>query len=209
LTQTKHYKMKKIVVSAALLIGGVSVQAQCGSVDKGMRSILTNKISEAEESFTAAGNEIKEAESKDQPMEAKCYAKYYYGSGHVALQNYLNNEPKDLVSKVAMLDKAEGYFAEFFTLAYEDKSFKARAITDLESVANQQKNVAVDYFNEGDFETALRLLEKAIQNKAKLGVNHLDLHAYQSASITANRLGEYQKAIQYNDVLIKNPQLLI
>ncbi len=209
MTQTKHYKMKKIVVSAALLIGGVSVQAQCGSVDKGMRSILTNKISEAEESFKAAGNEIKDAESKDQPMEAKCYAKYYYGSGHVALQNYLNNEPEDLVSKVAMLDKAEGYFAEFFTLAYEDKSFKARAITDLESVANQQKNVAVDYFNEGDFETALRLLEKAINNKAKLGVNHLDLHAYQSASITANRLGEYQKAIQYNDVLIKNPQLKI
>lgn len=202
--------MKRLVVSIALVSAVLSAQAQgCGSVEKGMRAVNLNKVDEAKTLFDAAAKEIKNAEAANKPLEAKCYARYYYGAGHTALQIYQNSKTDDLVSKVAMLNSAEEYFAEFFSLDYEDKSYKARAITDLEAVANQQKNIAVDYFNKGDYQSALNLLDKAIVNKSKLGVNHLDLHAYQSASITANRVGDYAKAIQYNDILIQNPQLKI
>lgn len=202
--------MRRIVVSIALLTAVISAQAQgCGSVEKGMRAVNLNKVDEAKELFEKASQEIKDAEANNQPLEAKCYARYYYGAGHTALQVYQRSDSEDLVSKVAMLHTAEEFFTEFFALDYQDKSYHARAITDLEAVANQQKNIAVDYFNKGDFEQALNLLDKCIENKAKLGVNHLDLHAYQSASITANRVGDYAKAIKYNDVLIANPQLKI
>lgn len=202
--------MRKLVLSVALLTAMISAQAQgCGSVGKGMIAINLNKIDEAKTHFETAGQEIKDAQAKDQPLEAKCYARYYYGSGHVAWQQSERTPKEDLATRVALLDKAEGYFTQFFSLSYEDGSYKAKVNTDLEAVANRQKNIAVDYYNKGDFKTALSLLEKAIANKAKLGVEHLDLHAFQNASITANASGDYEKAIKYIDILIKNPQLKI
>lgn len=201
--------MKKIIISVGFLGLILSASAQCGSVDKGIRSINKNAVDEAKTIFAEAKLEIDAAEKNNQPLEAKCYAKYFYGAGHTELQFLLRDSKQDLVSKVALLNEAERLFSEFFTLDYQDKSLSARAQTDLESVANQQKNVAFDYFQQGDYESSLRLFEKAIQNKSKLGVQHLDLHAYESASITAARLGEYEKALEYNEFLIKHPQLKV
>lgn len=201
--------MRKIVVSVALLTAVNFVQAQCSTVEKGIRLLKANDLTGALKNFEAAGEEIKKAEKENSAPGEKCYAKYYYGSGSSILNNFQNEKPKELEDQIAMLEKAEGFFEDFFTLKYDDKQYKVMAITELEAVADNQKNIAVDYYGIKDYSTSLRLLEKCIKNKAKLGVNHLDLHAYQSASIVANALGEYDKAIMFNDVLIKNPQLKI
>ena len=201
--------MRKIVVLVALITFIISAHAQCGSVEKGIRLLKINDIVGAQKNFEAAGEEIKKAEKENTPPEVKCYAKYYYGSGSSILNNFQNNKPKELADQVSMLDKAEAFFEEFFTLQYEDKQYKVMAVTELEAVANKQKEIAFDFYIEKDYTTSLMLFEKCIENKSKLGVNHLDLHAYQSASIVANALGNYEKAIKYNDVLIQNPQLKI
>ena len=201
--------MKKVVLSFSIITAALSAHAQCGSIDKGIRLLRTNDIAGAQKNFEAAGVEIKQAENDKKPLEDKCYAKYYYGSGSSILNNFQNNQPKELADRVSMLDKAQEFFEKFFALDYQDKQYKVMAVTELEAIANNQKNIAVDYYSKKDYSTSLKLLEQCISNKAKLGVNHLDLHAYQSASIVANAMGEYDKAIQYNDVLIKNPQLKI
>ena len=202
--------MKKIVVSVAFLIAGFSAQSQgCGVINKASRALTLDEIEKAKTLFEEANKEIKAAEDKDQPLEAKCYAKYYYGAGSTALRVYNNSDVKDLVSKVVLLNKAEAFILDFFALEYQDKLYTSKAITELESIANKQKSIAVDFFNEGDFEQALMLLEKAIFNKSKLGENYLDLHGYQSALITALRIDEFEKALNYNAILIANPQLKI
>ena len=202
--------MKKIVVSIAFLIAGFSAQSQgCGVINKASRALTLDEIEKAKTLFEEANKEIKVAEDKDQPLEAKCYAKYYYGAGSTALRVYNNSDVKDLVSKVVLLNKAEAFILDFFALKYQDKSYTSKAITELESIANNQKSIAVDFFNKGDFEQALMLLEKAIFNKSKLGENYLDLHGYQSALITALRIDEFEKALNYNAILIANPQLKI
>lgn len=199
--------MKKIVFSVAFLGMVISASAQCGSVEPGIRALKNDKIAEAKTLFEKAGLELKASDAKNESIDAKCYAKYYYGSGATTLQQY-NNE-LDLTSKVALLNKAEGFFTKFFELDYEDKSYRVKAITDLEAVANRQKEVGYDYFQKSDFETAFMLFEKCINNKSKLGVNHLDLNAYHNASVAASRLGDYEKAIEYNEVILKNPNLKI
>lgn len=202
--------MKKIFLSVAILGSMYSINAQnCGSVNKAMRMLTNNSIDEAKTLFEEAGKEIEAAEKNNAPLEAKCIAKYYYGAGSTALQVFLNTKTDDLATKVSLLDKSEKYLNDFFALDYEDKSLNSRAITDLEAVANHQKSIGVDYYNKQDYETALRLFEKTIANKAKLGVNHLDLHAYEAAMIAATKTGDFEKALQYNEVLIKNPQLKI
>jgi|TARA_B110000259_G_C14024623_1_gene404231 tetratricopeptide (TPR) repeat protein len=202
--------MKKIVVSVVFLIAGFSAQSQgCGVINKASRALTLDEIEKAKTLFEEANKEIKAAEDKDQPLEAKCYAKYYYGAGSTALRVYNNSDVKDLVSKVVLLNKAEAFILDFFALEYQDKLYTSKAITELESIANKQKSIAVDFFNEGDFEQALMLLEKAIFNKSKLGENYLDLHGYQSALITALRIDEFEKALNYNAILIANPQLKI
>jgi tetratricopeptide (TPR) repeat protein len=202
--------MKKIVVSVVFLIAGFSAQSQgCGVINKASRALTLDEIEKAKTLFEEANKEIKAAEDKDQPLEAKCYAKYYYGAGSTALRVYNNSDVKDLVSKVVLLNKAEAFILDFFALEYQDKLYASKAITELESIANKQKSIAVDFFNEGDFEQALMLLEKAIFNKSKLGENYLDLHGYQSALITALRIDEFEKALNYNAILIANPQLKI
>lgn len=203
--------MKNIVVSVALLIVGFSAQSQgCLVINKASRALTLGEVEKAKNLFEEANKEIKAAEDKDQPLEAKCYAKYYYGAGSTALRVYNNNNNiKDLVSKVALLNKAEAFILEFFALEYQDKLYTSKAITELESIANKQKSIAVDYFNKGDFYQALMLLEKSIVNKSKLGENYLDLHGYQSALITALRIDEFEKALKYNAILIANPQLRI
>ena len=202
--------MKKIVVSVAFLIAGFSAQSQgCGVINKASRALTLDEIEKAKNLFEEANKEIKVAEDKNQPLEAKCYAKYYYGAGSTALRVYNNSDVKDLVSKVVLLNKAEAFILDFFALEYQDKLYTSKAITELESIANKQKSIAVDFFNEGDFEQALMLLEKAIFNKSKLGENYLDLHGYQSALITALRIDEFEKALNYNAILIANPQLKI
>ena len=202
--------MKKIVVSIAFLIAGFSAQSQgCGVINKASRALTLDEIEKAKTLFEEANKEIKVAEDKDQPLEAKCYAKYYYGAGSTALRVYNNSDVKDLVSKVVLLNKAEAFILDFFALKYQDKSYTSKAISELESIANNQKSIAVDFFNKGDFEQALMLLEKAIFNKSKLGENYLDLHGYQSALITALRIDEFEKALNYNAILIANPQLKI
>ena len=202
--------MKKIVVSVAFLIAGFSAQSQgCGVINKASRALTLDEIEKAKNLFEEANKEIKVAEDKNQPLEAKCYAKYYYGAGSTALRVYNNSNVKDLVSKVVLLNKAEAFILDFFALEYQDKLYTSKAITELESIANKQKSIAVDFFNEGDFEQALMLLEKAIFNKSKLGENYLDLHGYQSALITALRIDEFEKALNYNAILIANPQLKI
>ena len=202
--------MRKIVVSVAFLIAGFSAQSQgCGVINKASRALTLDEIEKAKTLFEEANKEIKVAEDKDQPLEAKCYAKYYYGAGSTALRVYNNSDVKDLVSKVVLLNKAEAFILDFFALEYQDKSYTSKAITELESIANNQKSIAVDFFNKGDFEQALMLLEKAIFNKSKLGENYLDLHGYKSALITALRIDEFEKALNYNAILIANPQLKI
>jgi tetratricopeptide (TPR) repeat protein len=201
--------MRKIVISVALLTSVNFVQAQCGSIEKGIRLLNANDLKGALKNFEAAGEEIKKSEDENSPPATKCYAKYYYGSGSSLLNIFQNEKPKELNDQIAILEKAEAFFDDFFTLNYDDDKYKIKAITNLEAVANNQKNIAVDYYGMKDYSTSLRLLEKCINNKAKLGTNNLDLHAYQSASIVANELGEYNKAIMFNDVLIKNPQLKI
>ena len=202
--------MKNIVVSVAFLIAGFSAQSQgCGVINKASRALTLDEIEKAKTLFEEANKEIKVAEDKNQPLEAKCYAKYYYGAGSTALRVYNNSNVKDLVSKVVLLNKAEAFILDFFALEYQDKLYTSKAITELESIANKQKSIAVDFFNEGDFEQALMLLEKAIFNKSKLGENYLDLHGYQSALITALRIDEFEKALNYNAILIANPQLKI
>ncbi len=202
--------MRKIIISIVFIASLISVQAQgCRSVNKGISAVNLNKIDDAQTHFENAEKNIKEAEDRDQPLEAKCYAKYYYGSGHVALEQANRVYKEDLKTTVELLDKAQEFFSKFLLLSCEDKSFTAKTKADLEAVANQQKNIAVDYYNKADYETALKLLEKAIVNKEKLGTNHLDLHAYQNASLIASASGNFEKAIEYIDVLIQNPQLKI
>ena len=114
-----------------------------------------------------------------------------------------------MVEKVALLDEAEKHFINFFELSFQDKSYTTRASTDLEAVANRQKGLAIDYYNEKDFESAMRLFEKVIRNKSRLGKNYLDLHAYESAAITSAILGNFDKAIQYINVLLNNPDMKV
>ena len=66
--------MRKLVVSVAFLTAVISAQAQCGSVDKGIRLLNTNDISGATSAFEAAGNEIKEAERIGMPLIIKASA---------------------------------------------------------------------------------------------------------------------------------------
>ena len=201
--------MKKIIFSIAFLGMIISVNAQCGSIKAGMKALTQDKITKAKTLFEKANNEIKEAEAKKDSLPTKCYARYYYGTGATIFQEYLTQPTLDLVTKISLLNKAESLFAKFLNLDFEDNSFKAKAITDLEAVANSQKEVAYDYFQNGDYETAFRLFEKCLVNKTKLGLAQLDLHAYESAVITALRLGEYDKALKYNEFLIKNPTLKV
>ena len=199
--------MKKLAVIITLFIFSNSTHAQgCGAITKGMLAINKSKIEEAQKHFDAATKEIEEAKANGEAPQLKCYAKYYYGLGHIAWQNYEVSDLVDLVEKVALLDQAEKYLLEFFALSYDDKSFTTRASTDLEAVANRQKGLAIDYYNTADYQSAMRLFEKAIKNKSKLGDNYLDLHAFESAAITASILGNYDKALKYIDVLIKNPE---
>jgi len=202
-------KMKKVMFLVAFLGLVVSVNAQCGSVGSGIRALTQDKIPEAKELFTKAGQEIKDAEAKNDSLGIKCYAKYYYGFGSAIFQEFESQPKLDLVSKIILLNKSEKYLAQFFDLNYDDASYKAKAKTDLEAVANRQKEVAYDYFQNADYQTALRLFEKCIVNKLILGENYLDLHAYESATITAMRIGAYQKALDYNDVIINNPTLKV
>ena len=202
--------MKKIIVSIALLFVVFSSQSQgCGVINKATRALTLDEIEKAENLFNEAKKEIKVAEEKNEPLEAKCYAKYYYGAGSTALRVYNNSDAQDLVSKVVLLNKAESFILDFFALEYQDKLYNSKAVTELESIANKQKSIAVDFFNQGDFEQALMLLEKAIVNKTKLGEDYLDLHNYQSALITALRIDKFEKALKYNAILIANPHLKI
>ena len=201
--------MKKIIFSFAFLGMIISSNAQCNSIKAGMKALTKDKIVEAKSLFEKVGNEIINAETNKETIPPKCYAKYYYGTGATIFQEYLTQPDLDLVTKISLLNKAESFFDKFFKLNFEDKSFKAKAITDLEAVANSQKEVAYDYFQNGDYETAFRLFEKCLINKTKIGQKQPDLHAYESAVITASRLGEFDKALNYNEVLINNPSLKI
>ena len=201
--------MKKIIFLIAFLGIIISVNAQCGSIKAGMKALTQDKITKAKTLFEKADIEIKDAESKKDSLPTKCYARYYYGAGATIFQEYQTQPSVDLVTKISLLNKAESLFSKFFNLNFEDKSINAKAITDLEAVANSQKEVAYDYFQNGDYETAFRLFEKCLVNKTKLGSSQLDLHAYKSAVITALRLGEYQKALKYNEFLIINPNLKV
>ena len=201
--------MKKIIFTIAFLGIIISVNAQCGSIKAGMKALTQDKITKAKTLFEKADFEIKNAESKKDSLPIKCYARYYYGVGATIFQEYQTQPSLDLVTKISLLNKAESLFSKFFNLNFEDKSINAKAITDLEAVANSQKEVAYDYFQNGDYETAFRLFEKCLVNKTKLGSSQLDLHAYKSAVITALRLGEYQKALKYNEFLIINPNLKV
>ena len=201
--------MKKIIFSIAFLGMIISVNAQCGSIKDGMKALTQDKITKAKALFEIANNEIKDAEIKNDSLPTECYARYYYGAGATIFQEYQTQPTLDLVTKISLLNKAESLFSKFFNLNFEDNSFKAKAITDLEAVANSQKEVAYDYFQNEDYETAFRLFEKCLINKTKLGLAHLDLHAYKSAVITASRLGKYNKALNYNEFLIKNTGLKV
>lgn len=202
--------MKKIVPFLTLISFSISSYSQgCGSITKGMLAINKSKFEEAQKHFETAGKELEEAESNGETKQPKCYTKYHYGLGHIALQNYEKAEVVDLVEKVALLNEAEKHFQQFFALSYEDKVFTTRAITDMEAVANRQKGLAIDYYNAADYQSAMRLFEKAINNKAKLGENYLDLHAFESAAITASILGDYSKSLKYINILIQNPDMQV
>lgn len=201
--------MKKIIFSIAFLGLVNSVDAQCGSINSALRALTQDKIPEAKTLFAEAEGELKQKEAENDSLSTKCYAKFYYGIGSTYLQELEYHPKMDLVSKIALLNKSEKYFAKFFELNYDDKSYIAKVTTDLEAVANRQKEVAYDYFQNGDYSTALNLFEKCIKNKKILGADYLDLHAYESATITGIRLGENEKALEYNQVIIDNPTLKI
>ena len=201
--------MKKTGFTVAFLGVVILANAQCGSIDSGIRALTQDKIPEATVLFEKASKEIVAAESKNDFLDIKCYAKFYYGSGSTFLQELEYHPKLDLVEKIALLNKSEKYFRKFFDLNYGDKSYNAKVQTDLEAVANRQKEVAYDYFQNGDYETALILFEKCIANKSILGLTYLDLHAYESATITATRAGEYTKALNYNQVIINNPTVKV
>ena len=109
--------MRKIVPFLTLISFSISSYSQgCGTIVKGMLAINKSKIDEAQQYFEKAGKEIGIAESNGQTKQPKCYAKYYYGLGHISLQNYEKSEVVDLVEKVALLNEAEKYFLKFFNL---------------------------------------------------------------------------------------------
>lgn len=202
--------MKKTIPFLTFISFSILSYSQgCGSITKGMLAINKSKIEEAQKHFEAASKELKEAESNGETKQPKCYAKYHYGLGHISLQNYEKSEVVDLVEKVALLNEAEKHFQQFFALSYEDKVFSTRVITDMEAVANRQKGLAIDYYNTGDYQSAMRLFEKAINNKSKLGENYLDLHAFESAAITSSILGDYAKSLKYINILIQNPDMQV
>jgi tetratricopeptide (TPR) repeat protein len=201
--------MKKIIFLVALSVMMMSAKAQCGSIGAGMRALTQDKYAEAKVLFKKAELELKDAENKNDSLATKCYAKFYYGSGSAFLQEFHHQEGLDLVTKIFLLNKSESFLIKFLDFKSDNKSYKTKVITDLEAVANRQKEVGYDYFQSSDYETALGLFEKCIANKKRLGAEYLDLHAYQSASITASRLGNYEKALEYNEYLITNPTLKI
>tara|TARA_B100000674_G_scaffold119110_1_gene90427 strand:+ start:22698 stop:23897 length:1200 start_codon:yes stop_codon:yes gene_type:complete len=202
--------MKKLTVIISLFVFSNSIQAQgCKAVSRGMAAINKSKIEEAQKHFDTAAIEIKQALENGETPQTKCYARFHYGMGHIAWQTYESSTVVDLVEKVALLDEAEKHFINFFELSFQDKSYTTRASTDLEAVANRQKGLAIDYYNEKDFESAMRLFEKVIRNKSRLGKNYLDLHAYESAAITSAILGNFDKAIQYINVLLNNPDMKV
>ncbi len=201
-------QMKKIIPFIIFISFSILCNSQgCGSITKGMLAINKSNLEEAQKHFESASKELEEAESNGETKQTKCYAKYYYGLGHISLQNYEKSEVVDLVEKVALLNEAEKYLLKFFDLSYEDKVFTTRAITDMEAVANRQKGLAIDYYNTADYQSAMRLFEKAIKNKTRLGDNYLDLHAFESAAITSSILGDFEKSLKYIEVLIKNPEM--
>jgi tetratricopeptide (TPR) repeat protein len=198
--------MKNLAIIIILLTFSKSLLSQgCKSISKGMAAINKSEIDEAKKYFDTAAIEIEEAKANGESPQIKCYAKYYYGLGHVAWQRFESSKVVDLVEKVALLDEAEKHFLNFFELSYDDDAYTTRASTDLEAVANRQKGLAIDYYNSEDYQSAMRLFEKAIKNKVKLGGNYLDLHAYESAAITSSILGNHEKAIKYINVLLQNP----
>ena len=82
--------MKKIVLFLTLISFSITSYSQgCGSITKGMLAINKSKIEEAQKHFETAGKELKEAESNGETKQPKCYAKYHYGLGHIALTKYI------------------------------------------------------------------------------------------------------------------------
>lgn len=203
--------MKKIILALIIALFTYTTNAQvCSEVKKAMRKLTYSDIDAAEKLFNSVGELIEASSSKNETIEPKCLAKYYYGAGSTALQVFLNNRSKDLEERNKLLNKSEKFLNQFFELGYEDKDLNIRANTDLQAVANHQTSLGVDYFyKEQNYSKALELFEKAIENKSKLKNEPIDLHVYEAAMIAATKNEDYEKALKYNDVLIRNPQLKI
>lgn len=184
--------------------------AQCGSTLKGaMKALSNDEITEANTLFTQVLQEYKVGEEQGDTVKAECYAKYYFGYGTTIFQEHEDGSDKDLVVKISLLNKAETEFKKLYGMKEIPKDIKAKADAVFEALANRQKNIGYDYFQKQNFTAALAQFEKSIQNKSILGDNYLDMHAYQSAAITAINAGEFEKALQFNETLIKHPELKI
>lgn len=201
--------MRKVILSAALFGIFVSANAQCSSVNKGIKALKRNNIEDAKALFKKAEGEFKTSDSLNETIDQKCYARYYYGAGSTVFQGHEENKELDLTSRVALLNKADGLLSKYFELNYEDESMQVKAETVLEAVANRQKEVGYAYFQKSNFETALRMFEKCIESKKKLKNQKADLNAYHNASVAASRIGNFEKALLYNEVLLQNPSLKI
>ncbi len=192
-------KMKKLVLTTislvfALLMLVNNVEAQKKYVNKALM------WAESGEKLDTALGAIKFAESQE---ELKEWGKTYYAMGAVynAISTTENPEFMNLVEHPAV--KA----FESYEKAYNMKgasSYKNTIDMQLLTLVNVFINNAIDAYNAENYKEALMYFEKTLEvKKMEVFAGEIDTAVIFNAALTATRIKEYDKAIEYYKEAIK------
>ena len=192
-------KMKKLVLTTislvfALLMLVSNVEAQKKYVNKALM------WAESGEKLDTALGAIKFAESQE---ELKEWGKTYYAMGAVynAISTTENPEFMNLVEHPAV--KA----FESYEKAYNMKgasSYKNTIDMQLLTLVNVFINNAIDAYNAENYKEALMYFEKTLEvKKMEVFAGEIDTAVIFNAALTATRIKEYDKAIEYYKEAIK------
>ena len=131
-------------------------------------------------------------------LKPKKIAKYYHYKGLIYFRQFQTDTLND--SRMLFLDVAAESFLQDAAL---NSSFSKKSISQLNMCANNYNVAAYDYYQQKQYELALKNFTSAINIQQSSSMNQVDINTIYAAALSAKNAELYSSAIEWSSKLVE------
>ena len=194
-------KVFKLLI-VLLMVVNASAFSQCKEIKQAVKAMNVNNIDSAKASLKLAEDMI--VENGVASVNEKCMAKYHYTKAAVHLM--MGQKEDSLVNKVKLFNISQNQYEKYLSVN-KGGDLHDMVMSNLLSLSIEYSNVGVEYYQEKNYDKALKYTQIGIALKKKHHPSKIkDLDSF-NAMVFAKLVGDYEQALTYADSLLANPKL--